>query len=251
MKHRFNGKTVLVVGGNSGIGLAAAKAFVNEGAKVLIAGRDLNSLRSSALEIGGDTLTFQVDISNLKQISTLFAHVDASLGRIDVLFVSSGRCSFCPIESVTEEDWHWVQDTNLKGVFFTVQAALPLMSASSSIVLTGSIAGRLADPQAAVYAASKAGLRSLSRSLAAELVDREIRVNIVSPGPTDTPAYARSRRHETIPASIAQEEVEKIPMKRMGRPEEVAEAVLFLASDDASFITGTELIVDGGEVNLQ
>lgn len=250
MKQRFLGKSVIVVGGNSGIGLAAAKAFASEGAKVVIAGRNAETLESSAKEIGEGTLTYQVDISDVKTISSLFEQVGASLGKIDALFVNSGRCSFCPIGSVTEEDWHWVQDTNLKGVFFTVQAALPLMSEPSSIVFTGSISGRLANHRAPVYAASKAGLRSLGRSLAAALVDRGIRVNVVSPGPTDTPAYERARKHEDDVPTILEDEVGCIPMKRMGTPEEVAEAVLFLASEDSSFTTGTELLVDGGEASF-
>jgi NAD(P)-dependent dehydrogenase (short-subunit alcohol dehydrogenase family) len=251
MKSRFAGKSVVVVGGNSGIGLAAAKAFANEGARVAIAGRNPETLASSAKEIGNGTSAHQVDISDVKAIDALFNQVRESLGRIDVLFVNSGRCSFCPIGSVTEEDWHWVQDTNLKGVFFTVQAALPLMPNPSSIVLTGSISGRLANPRAPVYAASKAGLRSLGRSLAACLVERGIRVNVVSPGPTDTPAYDRARKHQAdqLPV-ILEDEIACIPMKRMGKPEEVAEAVLFLASDDASFTTGTEFLVDGGEASF-
>ena len=251
MKRRFEGKSVVVIGGNSGIGLAAAKAFANEGARVAVGGRNPDTLASAVNEIGKQASAHEVDISDVKAIRSLFDELRQSLGRVDVLFVNSGRCSFCPIEAVTEEDWHWVQDTNLKGVFFTVQAALPLMPNPSSIVFTGSISGRLSNPRAASYAASKAGLRSLGRSLAAAFVDRGIRVNVVSPGPTDTPAYERARKHEAsqLPL-ILEDEIASIPMKRMGRPEEVAQAVLFLASEDASFTTGTEFLVDGGEASL-
>ncbi|CAH9059416.1 Dihydroanticapsin 7-dehydrogenase [Pseudoalteromonas holothuriae] len=248
-RNRFEGKNVLVVGGNSGIGLAAAHAFSAERANVIICGRNEETLRSSAMAIGNGTLAYQCDVSDVEQIKNLAETIKSDCGYIDVLFFSSGRCSFCSIDKVTEEDWHWVMDTNLKGMFFTIQAMLPLMPNPSSIVLAGSIAGRLPGASAPVYAASKAGIRSFARSLAADFIDRGIRVNVVSPGPTDTPAYKHARRHNNEdPVAIMERETQDIPMKRLARPEEVANAVLFLASSDSSFTTGTEFLVDGGEV---
>ena len=250
-KTRFDGKTVLVVGGNSGIGLASARAFSQEGAKLIISGRNEETLASTASDIGNGTLAYQCDISDVAQIQGLAEKVKSVFDHIDALFVSSGRCSFCSIDLVTEEDWHWVMDTNLKGLFFTVQAMLPLMSNPSSIVLAGSIAGRLSGAGSPVYAASKAGVRSLARSLAADFVEKGIRVNVVSPGPTDTPAYGRSRAQgDGDPLAILKRDLENIPMKRLAKPEEVANTVLFLSSSDSSFTTGSELLVDGGEVCL-
>jgi len=248
---RFNGKTILVVGGNSGIGFAAARAFSQEGAKIIISGRNAKTLASSVNDIGMGAFSYQCDISDLTQIEGLAAIVKSELGYLDGLFVSSAQCSFCSIESVTEEDWHWVMDTNLKGIFFTVQAMIPLMSNPSSIVLAGSIAGRLAGPNSSVYAASKAGVRSLARSLAAGLIEKGIRVNVVSPGPTDTPAYRRSKTNgDCNPLDILKHDLQNIPMKRLATPDEVANTVLFLASSDSSFITGAEILVDGGEASF-
>lgn len=250
-KVRFDRKTVLVVGGNSGIGFAAARAFSQEGAKLIISGRNAETLASSANNIGNGTLAYQCDISDVTQIKVLAEKVKSQFSCLDVLFVSAGQCSFCTIESVSEKDWHWVMDTNLKGLFFTVQAMIPLMSNPSSIVLAGSVAGRRAGPGASIYAASKAGVRSLGRSLAAGLIEKGIRVNVVSPGPTDTPIYARSKSQGNHnPNEIMKNEIKSIPMARLATPEEVANAVLFLASSDASFMTGSEILVDGGEANF-
>lgn len=251
MKTRFDEKTVLVVGGNSGIGLAAARAFSQEGAKLIISGRNAETLASSVGEIGNGTLSYQCDVSDLAQIKDLAVNVKSAFGYVDVLFFSSGQCSYCSIDLATEEDWHWIMDTNLKGMFFTIQCMLPLMANPSSIVLAGSIAGRLAVADSPVYAASKAGVRSLARSLAADFVTKGIRVNVVSPGPTDTSGYRGLRgKGGIVPREIREKELNAIPMNRLGTPEEVANTVLFLASSDSSFITGSELLVDGGEVCL-
>lgn len=248
---RFLAKVVVVVGGNSGIGLASAKAFASEGAQVLITGRNVNTLQTAVEAIGHQASMYRADLRDLTQIAELFAFVRESFGHIDVLFISAGVLGLQPIESVTESAWDVIQDTNLKGVFFTIQAALPLMPSGSAIVLTGSTAGQLGIPTASVYCASKAGLRSLGRSLGAELVSRGIRVNVVSPGPTDTPIFHRAAG---LPAeevsALRQSEAESVPMKRMGTPTEVAEAILFLASDAATFITGIEFLVDGGTASF-
>lgn len=244
---RFPGKIVIIIGGNSGIGFACARAFADEDAQVVITGRDANSLAAAAKELRGSVVTYRSDISDLRQIEVLFAKISETLGRIDILLVNAGVLANSPIDSVTEEQWDRVLDTNLKGAFFCVKGALPLLSVGSAIVLTGSTAARKAVPTASVYGASKAGLRSLGLSLAAELMDRGIRVNVVSPGPTDTPIFDRV---SGVPAQAAttlrRQQIALMPMRRMATSMEVASAVLFLASSDASFITGIDLLVDGG-----
>jgi NAD(P)-dependent dehydrogenase (short-subunit alcohol dehydrogenase family) len=244
---RFLGKVAAVIGGNSGIGLATAKAFAAEGARVVITGRDPDTLRSAAREIGHDAVSHRCDIADLRQIEALFARLRADHDRIDVLFVNAGVGAFLPIEAVTEADWDHIQGINLKGVFFTVQHALPLLSKGASIVLTGSIGALKGLPTGSVYAASKAGLRALGRSFAAELVGRGIRVNVVSPGPVETPIIHRTGGlpPEAVPA-LREQMIANTPMHRMGAPEEVAAAVLFLASDAAAFVTGIDFLVDGG-----
>jgi NAD(P)-dependent dehydrogenase (short-subunit alcohol dehydrogenase family) len=242
---------VLVIGGNSGIGLAAAKAFADEGAVVIVTGRDPDTLRKAVEEIGHGAVAHRTDIRDVPQIARLFAKLREDIGRVDVLFVNAGVLTLLPIEAVSEADWSLVQDTNLKGVFFSVQRALPLMPRGSAVVLTGSTAARKGIPSASVYAASKAGVRALGRSFAAELIERGIRVNVVSPGPTETPIFRRTEglSEERLPA-LREKMLEAMPMKRMGRPEEVAAAVLFLASDAAAFVTGIEFLVAGGAASL-
>jgi NAD(P)-dependent dehydrogenase (short-subunit alcohol dehydrogenase family) len=251
LPQRFEGKVAVVIGGNSGIGLATAKSFAAEGARVVITGRDPETLRAAAQEIGHGAVATRSDIADLKQIESLFAGIERDFSRIDVLFVNAGIGAFLPIESVTESDWDRIQNVNLKGVFFTVQKALPLMGKGTSIVLTGSIGALKGIPTGSVYAASKAGLRALGRSFAAELVGRGIRVNVVSPGPIETPIIHRTGGlpPEAIPA-LREQMIANTPMKRMGASEEVASAVLYLASDAAGFITGIDFLVDGGAASF-
>ena len=252
MEQRFAGRVAVVIGGNSGIGLATAKAFAAEGARVVITGRDTDTLRTALQEIGHGAVAHRSDIADLGQIEALFTRLGSDLGgRIDVLFVNAGVGAFLPIEAVTEADWDRIQDTNLKGVFFTVQKALPLLHKGGSIILTGSIGALKGIPTGSVYAASKAGLRALGRSFAAALVGRGIRVNVVSPGPVETPIIYRTGGlpAEAVPA-LREQMIANTPMRRMGAPEEVAAAVLFLASDGAGFVTGIDFLVDGGAASF-
>jgi NAD(P)-dependent dehydrogenase (short-subunit alcohol dehydrogenase family) len=248
---RFTDKVVVVIGGNSGIGLAAAKAFAAEGADVVLTGRNPNTLRAAGKEIGPRALPIQSEISDVRQTDALMAEIKRRHGRIDVLFVNAGIGAFLPIEAVTERDWEQIMGVNLKGVFFTVQKALPMMKSGTSIVITSSIGWKMGIPTNSVYAASKAGVRALGRNFAAELVGRGIRVNVISPGCVETPIINRTPGlpPEAIPALRA-EMIKNTPMHRLGEPEEVARAALFLASDEASFITGIDMLVDGGAVSF-
>ena len=251
MSDRFSAQNVVVIGGNSGIGLSAARGFAQEGAHVVITGRAEDTLRSAAEQIGHGAVAIRSDIGDLNQIRQLFTQLGTKLGHIDVLFVNAGIGAFQPIEKVTEQDWDNIHGINLKGVFFTVQQALPLLRKGSAIVLTGSIGALKGIPTGSVYAASKAGLRALGRCFAAELVGKGIRVNVVSPGPTDTPIIGRTAGlpPAAIPA-IREQMIRNIPMHRMGTPEEVAAAVLFLASNDSAFVTGIDFLVDGGAASF-
>jgi NAD(P)-dependent dehydrogenase (short-subunit alcohol dehydrogenase family) len=244
---RFAGKTVVVLGGNSGIGLAAARAFQAEGARVAITGRNKETLAQLAAASG--MLAVRSDISSVADTRAAMARIAGQLGGIDVLFVNAGVGGFATVPEVTEEFWDSVHGVNLRGAFFAVQAALPHLRDGGSIVITGSIGAVLALPGNAVYAAAKAGLRAVARILAAELLPRRIRVNVVSPGPTETEIFKRGASPAQIEA-VRSSLGGAVPMKRMGEPEEVARAVLFLASSEASFINGVDLNVDGGTLEL-
>jgi NAD(P)-dependent dehydrogenase (short-subunit alcohol dehydrogenase family) len=247
---RFHNKVVVVLGGNSGIGLASAKAFAAEGARLVITGRSPETLEEARRAIGGNVLAVQSDISDLGQISVLMERIRAEHGRIDVLFVNAGIGGFSPLEEVSEEYFDRMIGTNLKGPFFAVQKAVPLMRAGGAIVLTSSLGHAKGIPGNSVYAAAKAGLRSLARNLGAELVGRGIRVNCFSPGPIETPLFQRSGiAAEQLPA-IRQSIIDMVPMKRFGTVEEAADAVLFLAGDSSTYITGIDLFVDGGCVSF-
>jgi NAD(P)-dependent dehydrogenase (short-subunit alcohol dehydrogenase family) len=248
---RFTDKVVVVIGGNSGIGLASAKAFAAEGAKVVITGRDPATLAAAAHEIGGETLALRSDLGNLDDQAVLYEAVGARHGRIDVLFVNAGVGTFVPVRDVTPALWDSVLAINLRGAFFAAQKALPLMGRGGAIVFTGSIGSVLGAPGNVIYAAAKAGLRAAARILACELVGEGIRVNVVSPGATDTPLINRNvgMSAEDV-AGLRATMIANTPMKRMGEPQEIARAVLFLASSEASFITGVDLFVDGGAIEL-
>lgn len=245
---RFTDKCVLVLGGNAGIGLAAARMFVAEGAKLALTGRNAESLRAAAEEL--DALAIRADMGVLADSDAVMAEVEEALGGIDVLFVNAGVGGFAPVTGVTEQFWDGIHDVNLKGAFFAIQKALPLMRDGGAIVITGSIGSVSAVPGNVAYAAAKAGIRAVARILAAELLPRKIRVNVVSPGPTDTEIFKRDASADDI-AGLRSFFAGVVPEGRMGTPEEIARAAVFLASAEASFINGVDLYVDGGCVELK
>ncbi|HJX90916.1 MAG TPA: SDR family oxidoreductase [Pyrinomonadaceae bacterium] len=247
---KLDGKVAVVTGGNSGIGLATAKEFSEQGAKVVISGRDQQTLNSAKREIGNGVLAVKSDTSNLEDIDALFGAVKKEFGKIDVLFVNAGVGKFLPIESVDEEFFDQIMDINFKGAYFTIQKALPLLNDNASIILNTSINAHIGMPNTSVYAASKAALITLARTLSAELIGRGIRVNAVSPGPVTTPIFDKLGLAPQDLQKLAQSVQVKVPMKRFGLPEEIAKTVLFLASSDSSFLLGTEIVADGGMSQL-
>src|SRR6266478_5903948 len=247
---RLEDKVAVVTGGNSGIGLATAKEFKEQGARVVITGRDQQTLDEAKRELGGEVLAVRSDASSLTDIDKLFAVVKEKFGRIDVLFINAGVGKFVPLESVTEEFFDSIMDINFKGAYFTIQKALPLLNDNASIVLNASVAANIGLADSSVYAASKAALITLARTLSAELVGRGIRVNAVSPGPVETPILGRMGMPQDVLEETTKSVQAQVPMKRFGRPEEIAKTVLFLASSDSSFVLGTEIIVDGGMSQL-
>jgi NAD(P)-dependent dehydrogenase (short-subunit alcohol dehydrogenase family) len=248
---RLEGKVAVVTGGNSGIGLAAAKRLQEEGARVAIAGRSKKTLDEAMIAIGKDVIAVQADVSIAKDLDRLYATVSQRLGKIDILFANAGIYKFAPFTATTGELYDELFDINAKGVYFTIQKALPLLNDGASIIINTSVAGEIGVANGTVYAATKSALRSFTRSIAAELVDRGIRVNAVSPGPIETPAgFARTGLPKEQIDQFIQDVVAKVPMKRIGQPSEIASAVAFLASSDASFMTGAEITVDGGMAQI-
>lgn len=243
---KLQGKVAVVTGGNSGIGLATAKRFVEEGAHVVITGRREKELKEAAASVGKNVTTVTGDVTRLEDLDRLFAVVKEKHGHIDVLFVNAGWGEVAPIQSASEAHFDKTFDLNAKGQFFTVQKALPLFKDGGSIVLNTSVANVKGLPMFAAYAAAKAAVRSFARSWAMELKDRKIRVNAVSPGPIETPALEKAGLSPEQAEQAAAQFVSQVPLGRRGKPEELAAAVLFLASDEASYITGVELPVDGG-----
>lgn len=247
---RFAGKHVVVLGGNSGIGRAAALGFADEGAYVVATGRNAVTLADVAEALGKRGETHIADITDMAASRALMADLALRLGRIDVLVVNAGTGAFRPVEAVDEAFYDEIMSINLKGPYFAVQTALPLMGAGSSIVLTSSIGHCKGIAGNSVYAASKAGLRSLARNFGVEMVARGIRVNCFSPGPIDTPLVSRGDMTAEQIAGFRTMIEESVPMRRFGTPQEAADAILFLASPQASFISGIDLIVDGGLVSF-
>jgi NAD(P)-dependent dehydrogenase (short-subunit alcohol dehydrogenase family) len=243
---RLEGKVAVVTGGNSGIGLATAKRLQEEGAKVAIAGRSRKTLDDAVRAIGNGVVAVQADVAKLTDVDKLYAEVSKKLGKIDVLFVNAGVAKFAPLSETSEDGYDEVFNINIKGAYFTIQKALPFLNDGASIILNTSVVDSKGFEGASAYSATKAALRSLARTAAAELVGRGIRVNAVAPGPIVTPIIERTGLPKEAIDQFEKETVAKVPMKRFGQPEEVAGAVAFLASQDASYITGVEINVDGG-----
>jgi len=243
---KLDGKIAVVTGGSAGMGFAAAKLFVEEGAKVIITGRDQAALDAAALSIGRNVEAFRSDISKVADIEALSARIEQQYGRVDIVFANAGTAKPGPFEQVSEHDFDFGVDTNLKGTFFTVQKLVPLMSAGGSVVLNTSIQGSKGWPGFTIYAATKAAIRSLARTLTAELSAKGIRVNAIAPGFIDTDLIRKVGLSEDAIDQINSTALAQIPMRRSGSAAEVARPVLFLASDDAAYVTGVELTVDGG-----
>jgi NAD(P)-dependent dehydrogenase (short-subunit alcohol dehydrogenase family) len=250
MSKRFEGKTVVITGGNSGIGLATAKQFHDQGAKVAISGRDQKTLDEAVKTIGNGTLAVKADVSKLEDIEKFFTQVAAKFGKIDVLFANAGIAKFAPITDSSEQLFDEAFDINVKGLYFTLQKAIPFLNDNAGIVLNSSVVNSQGKPGTSVYSATKAAVRSLARTFAAELVERGIRVNVVSPGPIVTPILGRTGLPQEAIDQFAAQIKSTNPMKRFGNPEEVGNAVLFLGSPEASYITGVDLNVDGGAGQL-
>lgn len=244
---KLDGKIAVVTGGNSGIGLATAKRFAQEGAQVVLTGRRQAELDAAVTEIGGNAIGVQGDVGHLADLDRLYSVIREKAGRIDVLFANAGGGEFATLDGMTEEHFDRAFDTNVKGTLFTVQKALPLLSDGASVILTGSTAALSGMRAFSVYAASKAAVRSFARGWSAELAPRQIRVNVLVPGPIATPGARgvhvteeRYKAFETFAKTI-------IPLGRVGDSDEAAAAALFLASSESSFVTGSELFVDGGQ----
>jgi len=243
---RLEGKVAVVTGGNSGIGLATARRLQQEGARVAISGRNQKTLDEAVRTIGNGVVAVQADVAKLADLDKLYAEVSRKLGKIDVLFVNAGVAKIASLAETSENVYDEQFDINIKGAYFTIQKALPLLNDGASIILNTSVADSKGQAGTSAYSATKAALRSLARTAAAELAERGIRVNSVAPGPIVTPIFGRTGLPKEVVDEFAKEIVARVPMKRFGQPEEVAAAVAFLASQDASYITGVEINVDGG-----
>jgi NAD(P)-dependent dehydrogenase (short-subunit alcohol dehydrogenase family) len=248
---RLAGKFALITGGTSGIGLATAKAFVANGARVAITGRDQKTLDAAKEAIDGDHLAFKCDAANLTEIDTLYAAIKERFGALDIIFANAGVADSSPMEEATELDFDRIFNVNVKGVFFTVQKGLPLLRRGASIILNASIAPRMGRAGLSLYSASKAAVRTFARNFSSEFVSRGFRVNVVSPGSIRTPAWNRLIKDPATFEAMMRVVGSDIPQGRLGTPEEIANVVLFLASDESSYMLGAEITVDGGATEMR
>lgn len=248
--NRFEGKTALVTGGTSGIGLAAAKAFAAEGARVVVTGRDAAALERAKAELGASAHVVRSDAADIASAKALADAIAAQGLRLDAVFINAGIAKMAPIENIDEAFWDETFDINVKGAFFQIKALLPLFNQGASIVLNGSINAHIGMPNTVVYAASKAALISLAKTLSAELLPRGVRVNVVSPGPVRTPLYGKLGLDAATLDTVAAQIQSQIPLGRFATPEEIASTVLHLSAPESAFIVGTEIIADGGMSQL-
>ncbi|SFU66759.1 NAD(P)-dependent dehydrogenase, short-chain alcohol dehydrogenase family [Polaromonas sp. YR568] len=247
---KLTGKIAVVTGGSSGIGLATAKRFVAEGAKVAITGRNQKALDEATRELGPSAIGVQGDVSSVQDLDRIFKTVGAQLGKVDALVINAGVYVLGPVAEFTEAQFDKVSDINFKGAFFSVQKALPVLKDGASIVLISSTVNGKGIPNHAAYSATKAAVRSLARSFSADLLSRNIRVNSLAPGPVDTPVFTTVTSNADEAKAMAAAMGDFAPVKRLGRPEEIAAAALFLVSDESAFMLGTEILVDGGVRDL-
>ena len=243
---KFEGKIVVITGGNSGIGFATVQEFKRLGARVIIIGRNPDAVTKAAAELGDDTLAITADVSSVADLDRAFAEVREAVGRVDILFANAGIGRFAPVGECTEALFDEITNTNFKGTYFTILRCLPLIQNGGSIVMTSTVAVHFGLPGASIYAAGKAALNSLAKTLAIELAVQCIRVNIISPGPVMTPIFGKMGMDQDTQHQVAAGLLQGIPLQRFGTSEEIASCVAFLASDAAAFITGQELVADGG-----
>jgi NAD(P)-dependent dehydrogenase (short-subunit alcohol dehydrogenase family) len=246
----LGGKTALITGGNSGIGLATAKVFLDHGARVAITGRDPEKLRAARETLGADFLPLVADVRSREQLLAMAATVRREFGGLDIFFANAGVAYGTPLSTTTEEQYDGLMDINVKGLFFSIQAVEPIMRPGGSIILNTSWLNQVGAPGRALLSASKAAVRSLARTLSAELLERRIRVNAVSPGAIETPIHHQAGQSDEAYRAYVERVGAQAPIGRMGRPEEIAAAVLFLASDASSYMLGAEIVVDGGRAEL-
>jgi len=247
---KLKNKVALITGGTSGIGLATAKAFRDEGAHVVVVGQDQARLEEARHELGAEAMALRADLRNISEIDNLIQTVRKKFGHIDVLFANAGKGTAAPLEAVTEEQIDEQFAVNFKGIFFTVQKAAPILAKGGSVVLTTSFLNAVGTPGLSILSATKAAVRSFARTWTMDLKERKIRVNAISPGPIRTPAYDRLAESGPAGRQMLESIVSRVPMGRFGTPDEIATAAVFLASDDSSFVTGTELFVDGGAAQV-
>lgn len=243
---RLENKVALVTGGNSGIGYATAQAFIKEGARVIITGRNQSALDQAVATLGSQAQAVQADVSQVAEIERMVQRVRQQAGRLDVLFLNAGVAFMAPIDQVDEAFFDQSFSTNVKGLFFSAKYLHPLLQEGSSVIINASINAHMGMPGTSIYSATKAAVLSLARTLSSEWVSQGIRVNAISPGPIQTPLFSKSGIAEEQMQGMAEQLIQQVPMKRFGQPEEIAKAAVFLASSDSSFMVGAELIADGG-----
>ncbi|MEA3537088.1 SDR family oxidoreductase [Rhizobium sp. CC-YZS058] len=246
----LEGKTALVTGGSSGIGLAAARLLTENGARVAITGRSVERLDAAVAKLGNQAIGIQADVTARADLTRMNTTIEQTFGSLDIVFANAGVAIGTPLSTTDEDAYHKIMDTNVKGVFFTVQTVLPLLRDGGSIILNTSWLKQVGTPGRAILSASKAAVRSFARTMSAELLDRRIRVNAVSPGSIETPIHRGSNQTEDEFRAYADRVGAQVPLGRMGRPEEIAAAVLFLASDASSYMLGAEMVIDGGRSEL-